>query len=86
MQAQYDGTFIKLEQDFQQCSGIGTLCPKYSSRGAEGVKRSNTLKWQEHKHYNTRLLEFNVCKCWCTCCEDKLDTHDFTVSLEFQLV
>jgi len=37
LQAQYDGTFIKLE-DFQQCNGIGALCLKYSSRGAEGVK------------------------------------------------
>jgi len=23
---------------------------------------------------------------WHTCCEDMLDTHDFMVSLEFQLV
>jgi len=61
MQAQYDGTFIKLE-DFQQCNGIGTLCLKYSSRGAEGVKWNNTPKWQEHKQYNTRLSEFNDCK------------------------
>jgi hypothetical protein len=30
--------FIKLEEDFHQCNGIGTLCQKYSSRGAEGVK------------------------------------------------
>ena len=38
MQAQYDGMFIRLEKDSQQCNGIGTLCQKYSSRGAEGVK------------------------------------------------
>jgi hypothetical protein len=42
MQPQYDGMFIKLEEDFQQCNGIGTLCRKYASREADGKVKQHT--------------------------------------------